>query len=222
MSFSVVIPSADANNLISCWRALQAFEPSLPASKILVVDDGARAETPGVPVTWVDGEKPFIFARNVNRGIAASGQDDVVLLNDDAVLVSERGLTRLAERLADFPDVGICAPEVRGTAHDVSVTTPYQGHPDLRLSPILAFACVYIPRRVLDAVGPLDERFVGYGFEDFDYCERVTRAGYQLAIWNGCTVDHWGHSTFRRREDWGALYRHGRQLYREKWGYAGG
>ena len=39
-----------------------------------------------MPAVALEGVKPFIFARNCNLGIRAAGSDDVVLLNDDALL----------------------------------------------------------------------------------------------------------------------------------------
>jgi GT2 family glycosyltransferase len=68
-------------------------------------------------------------------------------------------------------------------------------------------------------LGPLDERFVGYGFEDNDYCARVFEAGLKIGIWDGCVVDH-AHrpSVFRTRPNFSVLFEQNRQLYRSKWG----
>jgi len=51
---------------------------------------GAGAEASLPAVRWVTGITPFIFARNVNLGIAAAWRN-VVLLNDDACLITPRG-----------------------------------------------------------------------------------------------------------------------------------
>jgi GT2 family glycosyltransferase len=85
---------------------------------------------------------------------------------------------------------------------------------------MLAFVCVYIPKVVYDRVGPLDERFIGYGFEDNDYCTRVLQAGLQLGIWDGCIVEHGGElsSTFRTRPDIHMLFRQNELIFRSKWG----
>ena len=220
MSFSIVIPSSTPSNLIGCVRSILGREPGIRPSDIVVVDDGARAEAePFLPgLTWIAGEKPFIFARNANAGIAASASD-VVLMNDDAQLITNRGLTRMAREMQARPRVGICSAGVRGI-----VGNPKQRagmRPTFRLeSRTLAFICVCIRRRVIGHVGLLDARYTGYGFEDNDYCVRVRQAGYQLAIWDGCHVDHSGHlpSTFRSRSDLDMMFQHNRRLYEEKWG----
>jgi GT2 family glycosyltransferase len=62
--------------------------------------------------------------------------------------------------------------------------------------------------------------FVGYGFEDNDYCLRVRKGGLKLMIYDGCVVEHGtqpGSSTFRTKPDINALMDHNRKLYKEKW-----
>ncbi len=219
MTFSVVILSARAANLVPCVRSVLAHEPELPPERILVVDDGARAEAePQLPgVRWVHGAKPFVYARNANLGIGAAGTD-VVLLNDDARLLTSRGLSLLAEQAGRQPGLGILSAGVRGV-----VGNPRQlasRVPRFRPEPrLLAFVCVYLPWEVYQQVGPLDERFTGYGWEDNDYCARVLAAGLRLGVWDGCVVDHDGAlpSTFRTRPDLLALFEQNRRLYRAKW-----
>lgn len=220
MTFSVVILSGRAANLVPCVQSIATCEPALSPSAIVVVDDGAReqAESALPPVTWVAGTRPFVFARNANHGIEAAA-DDVILMNDDARLVTPQGFTRLSEEVRRHPALGVCSAGVRGI-----VGNPRQlarPRPEFRIEPHgLAFVCVYLPRPVLQRLGPLDERFNGYGFEDNDYCTRVRAAGLQLGIWDGCVVDHSGAlpSTYRTRPDLPVLFERSRQLYRQKWG----
>jgi GT2 family glycosyltransferase len=219
MIFNVVILSRVAANLIPCVQSILACEPELPPERIVVVDDGARAEAeaylPGVH--WVSGAQPFIFARNANLGIVASGSD-FILLNDDARLLTPRGFTMLSEQVHARPRIGACSAGIQGL-----VGNPRQvatGRMELRLEDRgLAFVCVYIPKAVYDVIGPLDPRFVGYGFEDNDYCTRLLKAGFQLAIWDGCVVDHSGQlpSTFRTRANLADLFEQNRRLFQQKW-----
>jgi GT2 family glycosyltransferase len=220
--FSVVILSARAENLVPCIQSILAHEPALPPSQIIVVDDGARAAAEPLlpPVTWIEGEKPFIFARNANLGIRAAG-GDVILLNDDARLITPLGFTTLARQARSHAQTGICSAAIRGV-----VGNPRQlqaAHGGLRMEPhMLAFICIFIPAAVYAQVGPLDERFSGYGFEDNDYCTRVQTAGLQLTITDSCVVDHGGElsSTFRTRPDIMTRFQQNRLLYQEKWGRA--
>jgi GT2 family glycosyltransferase len=219
MMFDVIIPSARASNLIPCVRALLSHEPDLPPARVIVVDDGARAGAEGqLPgITWVDGVKPFNFARNINRGLAhAAG--DVFLLNDDALLDTPRGFSRLAVHVAGIGDIGLCSAAINGMVGNPGQLA--QSGEALRdEAERLAFVCVFLPARTHKLVGPLDERFSGYGFEDDDYCLRVAQAGRRLTIWDGCIVRHDGAlpSTYRIRPDHAALFAHNKRLFTRKW-----
>ncbi|MFV9504136.1 MAG: glycosyltransferase [Oscillochloridaceae bacterium umkhey_bin13] len=218
MTFVVVILSARASNLVPCVQALLAAEPTLAPERIVVVDDGARAEAaPHLPpIRWVDGVKPFVFARNANLGIATAGEADVILLNDDARLITPGGFGAMAAAITATPTVGVCSAAVQGAVGN------RRQHPagtaGMRIeATTLAFVCVYLPRRVWHALGPFDERFTGYGYEDNDYCERARAAGWQLGIFDGCIVEHGSlPSTFRTRPDILNLLAHNRRLFAAK------
>src|SRR5262249_51249841 len=115
MKFSVVIPSGNAANLVACVRALLAAEPELSPQEIIVVEDGSRAgaEASLPAVHWITGITPFIFSRNSNLGITMAGRD-VILLNDDANLITPRGFSLLVEETLRRPDVGLCSAGIRG------------------------------------------------------------------------------------------------------------
>lgn len=193
MNLSVVIPSRTASNLVSCVQAVRKHDPT---ARIIVVDDGvewAFAELDGVYP--VKGVKPFVFARNCNLGIAAAGSDDVVLLNDDAILESPGGFSLLQRAARERPDIGVI-----GAACN-NVGNPNQRPRGVGLraeSRMVCFVCVLIPRSTIDRVGLLDEEFVGYGFDDDSYCLRARRAGLKIAVHDGCYVDHGSlRSTYR-------------------------
>lgn len=216
----IIIPSARATNLTACVTSLCLCEPHLDPADIIVVDDGARtgSERRLPPVTWVTGEQPFVFARNVNIGIRAAGDADVIVLNDDARLTTSYGFTRWAGWLRGWDDLGLCSAAIEGTVCNPNQRprrfAAFRGE-----SSHLAFVCVYIPRATINAVGLLDERFTGYGFEDFDYCRRVAQAGLRLVIWDGCVVDHSDDrsSTYRVRPDIDRLFEQSREQYLDKW-----
>jgi len=56
---------------------------------------------------------------------------------------------------------------------------------------IVMGAAFCVPRRVLDEVGVLDERFFVY-FEEMDFCRRVHRAGYRVRFEPAAKVTHIG------------------------------
>jgi len=213
VSLSVVILSANSDNLKACVSFVRRNEPDID---IIVVDDGAKCD---LDVRYVDGIRPFVFARNANIGIAAAGDNDVILLNDDALLLTKHGFAGMHAVAKSYPDVGILSCGVEGVVCNAQ-QKPQQPASVRYADTILAFVCVLIPRAVLDEVGPLDERFIGYGEEDRDYCIRVQQAGKRLAVYDGCIVDHTGHkckSTFRTQPNWMDRYNQNRDLINRKY-----
>jgi GT2 family glycosyltransferase len=166
----------------------------------------------------VEGKKPFIYARNVNIGITAARREDnpdaVILLNDDALLLTPLGFTHLAEAAAKHPEYGIVSAVTNfaGNAAQIAKNVGFREEPNM-----LCFIAVLITAACLDRVGPLDERFTAYGWEDNDFCRRARQAGFKLGIYDLCFVDHRTLvSTFR--EDVHCGISAGAAIYREKWG----
>jgi glycosyltransferase involved in cell wall biosynthesis len=209
---TVIIPSKTLSNAVRCVDAVRRLEPE---ARIVIVDDGVE-DVHSLGVDVITGEKPFIFARNVNAGIRFAGRDDVVVLNDDAILETERGFSSLLQALKDHPEMGIVA----ATTNAVGNRNQLRHGIGLREDPrMVCFVAVLIPRATLDKVGYLDERFVKYGFEDDDLCYRVRRAGLKIGIFDGCFVDHASlRSTFRGEATNPADLAGGKRIFVDKWG----
>ena len=217
--FSIVVPSRDAGNLGPCLQAVHGQDPGF--HRIILVDDGVdlaamRNLLDGGVI--VPGIKPFIFARNCNLGIQAAGTDDVLLLNDDALLQTPGGFSALARTAGAHPDYGV-----------ISAAVSLTGNSNQRLRPGMAlrherrmvcFVAVYLPRSVINRVGMLDERYVGYGCDDDDYCVSVRAAGLKIGIYDGCVVDHGSlKSTFRGNPKRPGSFQKNLQIFKEKWGH---
>ena len=211
---SVVIPSKSIGNLRACVAAVRLYDPQLP---ICVVDDGVEWPDPGTEEFHIlSGIKPFIYARNCNLGIRAAGNDDVVLLNDDAQLESAGGFTAMQHAAERHPEYGVI-----GAVTNVTGQPLQQPHGiGLREVPHIAFVCVLIPRRTIDRVGLLDERYcLDYGVEDDDYCEATRRAGLKVGVLDHCYVDH-GRltSSFRGDPSNPPSFARNKALFDAKWG----
>lgn len=230
MAYSVVIPSKNFANLSRCVEALHR---NSSAGRIIVVDDGI-AETgydASSPEYWkgacldgatiLPGIKPFVYARNVNIGIRAAGQDDVVLLNDDALLRNAQGFPDLAKFAEKHPEVGCVAPATNVTGQPLQ--WPSNRTPEgFRYVDTVPYVCVYIPRRVLDQVGLLDERYcLDYGVEDLDHTEAMKRAGLKIAVLYNVFVDHGSLiSSFRGDPRQPKSFQQNYALFKQKWGIA--
>lgn len=228
---AVVIPSKTVANLAACLGAIETRETGL---RVIVVDDGVAWRDGAMNLSGVyaiRGVKPFVFARNCNLGIRAAGSDDVVLLNDDALLRTLGGFRAMQRQHEENPQFGL-----------IGASLDYCGTPDqhrqaesgLReVSHMVVFACVFIPRSTIDRVGLLDERFAvnaggdgvrGYGCEDDDYCWRVRQAGLKLGVSDSCFVDHttlpstFGHRDAKPGAAKSADVRLHEKVFQEKWG----
>lgn len=221
--YAIVILSKNPVNAARCVMSIYQREPELPRRNIIVVDDGARdeAEQNCPNITWVDGEKPFIFSRNANIGIRHAFKDpavdSVILLNDDALLQTKRGFTSMWQASRGDDSYGLLASSTNNVGNE---TQQPRGAKHIRMEQrMLCFVCVLIPRSTWDKVGELDEQFVGYGFDDDDYSRRVLNAGLRLGVWDGCYVDH-SHlpSTFRSAAYPHAGFAQNQRLFQQKYG----
>lgn len=233
MSIHVVVPSRNPKNLEVCLGALMERERG---TCVAYVDD-MDGEYFGAKYAFTDtfnhlhthrvpGIKPFIFGRNVNLGInehanhTADRLPGVFILNDDALLKTPGGFSRMAEVSEEHPECGVISAAIDGGA-----VNPEQmnrlGEPVLTYTAqVVAFIAVYIPLRTIQTVGLLDERFgpEGYGYEDNDYCHRVRLAGLKVGIWHGTVVEHKSlPSTFRADPNINARMAINKRLFEEKW-----
>lgn len=230
MSFSIIIPSKNASNLVPCVRAIREAGET---ARIIVVDDFEEClsidicEDAGLDLRTdlvQTGADPFIFARNINIGIKAAGGDDVILLNDDALLKEQQGFTAMETTMsimATPSGYGLLASSCDTVGNPNQHRRPLPGacqtfRPEPRM---VCFVCVYIPRSTINRVGLLDERFVNYGMEDDDYCLRVRNAGLKLGVFDGCFVDHGSlQSSFRGGPQSGGDFTANMRRFIEKWG----
>jgi hypothetical protein len=214
---SVVIPSKTASNFIRCASAIRLAEHD---ARIILIDDGVDMQADGAkdfhPMMSYKGWKPFNFSRNVNQGIALAGTDDVVVMNDDALLQTAGGLTLMQAACEEHTNIGI----IGASCNNVGNRNQFQQGIGLREEPrMVCFVCVLIPRRTINQVGLLDERFVHYGCEDDDYCLRVRNAGLGVFVHDGCFVDHQSlPSSFRGAAGAGGDYMPNLEIFKRKWG----
>lgn len=224
-NLSVIIPSKTASNLIPCLAAIRECEPNI---SVIVINDDIGPEWNPRPDEFqgcvVTGKKPFGFPANVNLGIQAAGEDDVIVCNDDALLQSAYGFTMLQAAAHDNPEFGI----ISATTNVAGNIEQFPAGKGLRTaSRNIAFVCVCIPRSTIDRIGLMDERFGGltpegkiiYGSCDSDLCRRVRNAGLKIGVHDGCYVDHGSlKSTFRGDPNTPGDCAAGRDLYIAKWG----
>jgi GT2 family glycosyltransferase/glycosyltransferase involved in cell wall biosynthesis/SAM-dependent methyltransferase len=243
---SVVVVTYDNRELNRVCIESLAARTEWPNWELIVVDNGSTDGTrelleaeakrldPRLRVLFQGENRGFAAA--CNAGLAAATGEFLVLLNNDTV-VTRGALTALVRHLSADRSLGLVGPVTNAIANEARVDVGYSGLADLPdwarryvrahdgetfAPPMLALFCAVIPRRVFEAVGPLDERF-GIGmFEDDDYCRRVAEKGFAIACARDAFVHHWQMASFRKmsQADYLALFAANKKKYAEKWGRA--
>lgn len=168
------------------------------------------------------------YAAGANRGMAACRAEHVLLLNADCTL-RPLALDVLFGRLERSPQVGVVAPALedpQGRLQRSVHPRPTPFNLFCELSPIwrlAAFvpglkqrspftsrhdharavhwakgAALAIRRAAFDRAGGFDERFFLY-FEDADFCDRVTQAGWEVRFQPEARVIHAHEASTRKR-----------------------
>jgi GT2 family glycosyltransferase len=134
------------------------------------------------------GRQGPIVARNTMVEMARS--DVVLLLDDDTLLVDDRGIRRALELIVEHADVGAVACAM---AHEDGTPWPSSMQP----SPVqyLSYVPAYIGfahllrRRLFLELGSYRPAFYFYG-EEKDYCLRLLNAGYHVVYDPEALVAH--------------------------------
>jgi GT2 family glycosyltransferase len=108
-------------------------------------------------------------------------------------LATMTGLSRFESRSRAFE--GVEMPAVSAGAPGVETLEAVSG------------ACLFLPRRVFDAVGGFDEAYFLH-VEDLDLCRRVRDAGYAVALAHGAHAMHVQGTSSRRRPLFVAWHKH--------------
>lgn len=196
MSLAVLIPSKTSEYLHRCLSSLEASQPGSAAS-VIVGDsshgllDGIRADWP--QVRFVDVPQPFVFAHAINLMQKAVPGHDTLVLNDDTEMATPHWQT-FCEALLASPAAsayGIISLQIDG-----GVGNGEQRAQGLKLDEVVetdktvCFVAALIPTRAWQKIGPMDERFTGYGLEDDDFCHRARAAGLKCGVSGAATVRH--------------------------------
>ncbi|MFL6198293.1 MAG: glycosyltransferase [Thermoanaerobaculia bacterium] len=222
-----------------CLETLR--ETDLTGAEVLVVDNGSTDETPQrlAEIPWVRTltlPANLGFVRGNNAGIeAADPESDIVLLNNDMEFTQRDWLQRLRGCAHSAPDIGVVGcrliqpggrllhagtyilpdtmwgQQIGGLERDIGQ------YPGVRRVQGIVFACAYIRRELIRAIGGLALDFESY-FEDTDYCLRARQAGFDTAVCGDVTLVHDEHGS--TRDDQGALmrlFRRSQEAFRKKW-----
>jgi GT2 family glycosyltransferase len=219
----VVVPVFGApEELARCVASLRAHTDLGRHRLVLVLDGPQPAATAELAarlavlggVLVLAGERRQGFVASVNRGMAASRRD-VVLLNSDTQ-VTAGWLDKLQRAAYSAPEIATATPfsnsaticslprflaaNALPAGWDVAAFGRLVEERSLSAYPRLPTGvgvCLYIKRKVLAAVGLFDDASFGLGYgEESEFCMRASRAGYAHVLDDATFVYHEGQKSF--------------------------
>jgi len=221
----VVVPVyGAAAELERCGESLLAHTDLRRDRLVVVLDGPGQAEAEAAVVRLAErGAGAVLVFRNperrgfvasVNRGMAASRRD-VILLNSDTVVTarwvdklraaaaSSRAIATVTPfsnnaTICSLPDFLIPNPVPGGLAiDDFARLVDSCARREYPRIPTGVGVCLYVKRRVLEAVGPFDEEAFGLGYgEENDFCMRALKAGFVHVLDDATFVFHEGQRSF--------------------------
>lgn len=218
----LIVPVRDKWDLTrQCLESVRAHtEPGYRIIVVDNASTDATRELPAMSLADVvlRNEEPRNFAASLNQGLRHSTAPYVCLLNND-VIVGPKWLSSLLGVFADAKDSLAAVGPITSNNRDwqglnflksqwqldlpIDHIAPERcdewmrylafrfRRSHLEIDGMLAFFCTLIRRAAVDAVGELDEAF-DFGGEDDDYCYRLQRAGFSLALSLHSYVMHLG------------------------------
>lgn len=160
-----------------------------------------KIQNPGFKIRLIENEENLGFAKANNQGIKIAKGKYILLLNSDTE-VKPGVLEELVKFVQNHPEAGVVGarllnpdgsiqpsvyhfPTILGAIKEfwLGWGGSYEKYPLTGTNPVIVEAvtgaAMLIPRRTVEKIGYLDERYFLY-FEDLDYCRRAKKAGLKV------------------------------------------
>ena len=225
---------------LPCLESIIGNTP-MDSYELIIVDNASKDGTPDYLKTFVALHQHVrIHLNDSNKGYSGGNNDGmklalgqyIILLNNDT-LVPVGWLDKLLGLFSEQANVGLVGPVTNAAGNEQRIELAglnEQNYEEIAAAYTnrqlgiwfaterLGFFCVAMRREVLDKVGYLDENF-GIGmFEDDDYCIRVKKAGFTLAVVEDCFVYHKGSVSFSKldTDNYRELFDKNKAYFRKK------
>ena len=216
---SVVIPTFNRAEMV-CRCVQSVLDTNCPALEVIVVDDcspddtGAKIkERFGEAVKYIRNVKNSFQAVSRNNGAKIATGDFLFFLDDDNI-VDKDIFHEIAKAFEENPKLGLVAPMAihmrpgkeniiwsLGSDFNRWTSQPKDHCPNLPIAELPGIPKSYttsyypngfvVPRKVFDAVGGFDEKYVQI-FEESDFGWKIREAGYEEIVLTTARTEHHG------------------------------
>lgn len=225
-------------------KCLDSLKPTVAEKDFItvyVVDNGSTDGTVEYleSLDWIkliENKENLGFVRGNNAAINRIENDDVILLNNDIIIEQQDWIEmlqetayaekkngvvgcRLTNEKKEFLHAGTYiypetywGQQIGGNQKDIG-----QFQEDREVEGVV-FACAYIKRQVIDAVGGLNEEFFSY-FEDTDYCLAARKKGFKVICCGKVTLIHYQNvSTDINNVEFSDMFLKSQSKFKAIWG----
>lgn len=164
----------------------------------------------------IENEKNAGVAKARNQSYYKS-QGRVILFIDSDVIVEGEAIEKMYKYLINHPEIGVVAPKIvypGGRLQynfgslpsrkylfyempNISIPTG-KGVVCPQLTDFLSGCCLMLKKDIWEKVGPFDENFFPYGWEDADWCRRAKEKGIRLFYFPEVKIVHFAHQSSKR------------------------
>lgn len=200
--WTVVMPTHRPVRLKRSIKSIQEAHFGRIKAIIVAGDDETAKTALSMGFDVVPNPGPFVMAKAWNLGMNSVKTPYAFMFEDDARLITPLGIDELVRTSKSLKDSGILAPALQGDVlgHKIFAAGASWDMTDIGPKDFTLVAAL-IPMSVYAKVGPFDETFDGYGYDDTDYALRINDADMKVRIYQRVIVDHESYlSAFREKK----------------------
>lgn len=190
--------------------------------ELVIVDNGSESDAAAYAERAADhailNPENYGFARGMNQGLAAARGEYVAFCNNDAI-VPPGWASRLVETARSHPRAAIIVPALTAATNPMTVRTE-PGETITIVDPFSAppAGVVYVmPRQLMVQMGAWEEEYSVASGEDVDLCFKVWVNDLDIVFDERVLVQHVGHATAVKLDDWQERWTINRRHFLTKW-----
>jgi len=199
--------------------AVQSFRKATPKAELVIIDDASPmggGYLRSVADIYIRNKKQLSYPGALNRGLKLASGDLLAIVNND-IRVSPNWLAVVQDILTSDTNIG--SVHFKMIEYDVPIVLGHQTW-ETGKERWCTSSFYVMKRELLDEVGLYDEKFAGFGYDDWDWWYRVRKKGYLTAYTNKTAYQHRDSSTYNLF-DQTERQKHveiNRKYFKEKWG----